>query len=72
MTQLFINIKELVQVREPNILKVSGDEMKILPTIKNVFAYPISRDAHVNSSKERQKLRYFKSIFVAEAYFFFV
>jgi len=30
---------------------------KVLPTIKNVFAYPISRDAHINSSKERQKLR---------------
>ena len=37
MTKLFINIKELIQVREPNILKVSGDEMRILPTIKNAY-----------------------------------
>ncbi|MCI2227925.1 imidazolonepropionase [Polaribacter sp. MSW13] len=37
MTQLFINIKELVQVREASIKKVSGKEMNILPTIKNAF-----------------------------------
>ena len=37
MTQLFINIKELVQVRDASIKKVSGTEMTILPTIKDAF-----------------------------------
>ena len=37
MKQLFINIKELIQVREPNIQKVSGKAMSNLPTIKNAF-----------------------------------
>ena len=37
MTTLLINIKELIQVRETSIKKVSGTEMSILPTIKNAF-----------------------------------
>ncbi|KAB1159632.1 imidazolonepropionase [Tenacibaculum aiptasiae] len=37
MTTLLINIKELIQVRDHSIKKVSGNEMKILPTIKNAF-----------------------------------
>jgi imidazolonepropionase len=37
MTHLFINIKELVQVREASVKKVSGKEMNILPSIKNAF-----------------------------------
>ncbi|PQJ77923.1 imidazolonepropionase [Polaribacter porphyrae] len=37
MTKLFINIKELIQVRETNIKKVSGKLMAILPTLKNAF-----------------------------------
>lgn len=37
MIQLFINIKELLQVRTSAVEKVSGKEMKILPTIKNAF-----------------------------------
>jgi imidazolonepropionase len=37
MTTLIINIKELLQVRENSILKVSGVEMAVLPTIKNAF-----------------------------------
>lgn len=37
MTTLIINIKELLQVRETAIDKVSGAEMAILPTIKNAF-----------------------------------
>ena len=37
MTTLIINIKELLQVRETGIAKVSGAEMAILPTIKNAF-----------------------------------
>lgn len=37
MTTLIINIKELLQVRETSVSKVSGAEMAILPTIKNAF-----------------------------------
>ena len=37
MTTLITNIKELLQVRETHISKVSGAEMAILPTIKNAF-----------------------------------
>ena len=37
MTQLFINIKELIQVREAKTTKISGKDMSILPTIKNAF-----------------------------------
>ncbi|MCH3885619.1 imidazolonepropionase [Tenacibaculum aquimarinum] len=37
MKILFTNIKELIQVRETSVLKVSGKEMRILPTIKNAF-----------------------------------
>ena len=37
MKTLLINIKELLQVRENSIEKVSGKEMGILPKIKNAF-----------------------------------
>ncbi|MES2409814.1 MAG: imidazolonepropionase [Bacteroidota bacterium] len=37
MQTLIINIKELLQVRETSIDKVSGSEMAILPTMKNAF-----------------------------------
>lgn len=37
MKILFTNIKELLQIREPNVLKVSGTEMAELPSIKNAF-----------------------------------
>jgi len=37
MQTLITNIKELLQVREANINKVSGAEMAVLPTIKNAF-----------------------------------
>lgn len=37
MKLLFTNIKELLQVRETSILKLSGKEMSILPTIKNAW-----------------------------------
>jgi imidazolonepropionase len=37
MTTLIINIKELIQVREAAVLKVSGPEMAVLPTLKNAF-----------------------------------
>ena len=37
MKTLIINIKELLQIRDASILKVSGAEMAELPTIKNAF-----------------------------------
>jgi len=37
MKTLFFNIKELLQVRKKSVLKVSGAEMKALPSIKNAF-----------------------------------
>lgn len=37
MITLITNIKELLQVRESNVKKVSGKEMATLPTIKNAF-----------------------------------
>ena len=37
MQTLITNIKELLQIRENHIEKVSGDEMAILPTLKNAF-----------------------------------
>ena len=37
MRILIKNIKELIQVRETGIIKVSGAEMAILPTIKNAY-----------------------------------
>jgi imidazolonepropionase len=37
MQTLIINIKELLQVRETPLDKVSGSEMAVLPTIKNAY-----------------------------------
>ncbi len=37
MKTLFINIKDLVQVRDLGIQKVSGEDMNILPSLKNSF-----------------------------------
>ena len=37
MQTLIINIKELLQVRETPIDKVSGNDMAVLPSIKNAF-----------------------------------
>ncbi|TVZ55178.1 imidazolonepropionase [Lutibacter sp. Hel_I_33_5] len=37
MTTIFINIKELIQVRDISIKKVSGKEMSDLPSIKDAF-----------------------------------
>lgn len=37
MITLIKNIKELLQVRETSVPKVSGTEMAVLPTIKNAF-----------------------------------
>ena len=37
MRTLIINIKELLQVREPSVVKVSGKDMNVLPSIKNAY-----------------------------------
>lgn len=37
MTTVITNIKELIQVRDSSVIKVSGNEMKHLPTIRNAF-----------------------------------
>ena len=37
MSLLITNIKELIQIRETNVSKVSGKEMKQLPTIKDAY-----------------------------------
>lgn len=37
MSILIINIKELLQVRNQDIIKVSGQDMKSLPSIKNAY-----------------------------------
>ncbi|GAB1309360.1 imidazolonepropionase [Urechidicola sp. KH5] len=37
MTTLITNIKELLQVRETQVDKVSGSKMAVLPTIKNAY-----------------------------------
>lgn len=54
MTHLFINIKELVQVREASVKKVSGKEMNILPTIKNAFL--IIKDGLISDFGEMSNL----------------
>jgi imidazolonepropionase len=37
MTTLIVNIKELLQIRESSVLKVSGADMAVLPTLKNAY-----------------------------------
>jgi imidazolonepropionase len=37
MSTLIINIKELLQIREPHVSKVSGSDMKLLPSLKNAY-----------------------------------
>jgi len=37
MTTLLLNIQELIQVREKGVLKVSGAEMAVLPSIKDAY-----------------------------------
>lgn len=39
MKIVIINIKELIQIREKDILKVAGVEMNVLPTIKNAYLF---------------------------------
>ena len=45
MQTIYINIKELLQVRETSIKKVSGKEMSFLPKIDNAFL--IVKDNHI-------------------------
>lgn len=47
MSILIINIKELLQVRNTNVLIVKGSDMKILPTLKNAYVL-IERDTIVD------------------------
>jgi imidazolonepropionase len=42
MTTLLTNIKELLQVREHSISKVSGVAMKTLPMLKNAYVYIVN------------------------------
>jgi imidazolonepropionase len=37
MTTLIVNIKELLQIREITVTKVSGTAMSVLPTLKNAY-----------------------------------
>ena len=37
MNKTFVHIKELIQVRDLSVNKVSGSEMSLLPTIPNAF-----------------------------------
>lgn len=39
MSLLITNIKELIQVRETNVTIVKGDDMKLLPTLKNAYVF---------------------------------
>jgi imidazolonepropionase len=50
LTTLIKNIKELIQVREPNIHLVKGSDMNILPTLKNAFLL-IDHDTIVDYGK---------------------
>lgn len=50
MRTIFINIKELLQVRETLIKKVSGKEMSVLPKIDNAFL--IIKDAFIEDFGE--------------------
>ena len=52
MSILITNIKELLQVRDTKISKVSGSEMKVLPTLKNAYLL-IDYDTIVDYGKTR-------------------
>ena len=59
MRILIINIKELLQIREPQIKVVSGSNMKILPTLKN--AYLLIEDEHISDFGLMQNLKEIKT-----------
>ena len=50
MSLLITNIKELLQIREATTLKISGRDMKTLPSIKNAYLY-IENDVIVDFGK---------------------
>lgn len=54
MTILLTNIKELLQIREQGITKISGADMKVLPTIKN--AYLVIRDDTIQTYGRMENL----------------
>lgn len=54
MTTLLIHIKELIQVREPSITKVSGKDMNDLPVLKN--AYLLVEDEIIKDFGPMEKL----------------
>jgi imidazolonepropionase len=54
MISLITNIKELLQVRNEGFIKVSGLEMKTLPTIKNAFL--LIKDDLISDYGEMQNL----------------
>lgn len=54
MTTLFKNIKELIQIRPAGVKKLSGEEMKILPTIKD--AWLLVKDGKIEDFGEMKNL----------------
>ncbi len=59
MEKLFINIKELVQVRDKNVKKVSGKDMNTLPTLEN--AYLLIKDDMISSYGRMDDLNNYKA-----------
>ena len=53
MKTLFVNIKELIQVRDTGVKKVSGKAMNSIPTIKNAFLL-IENDRIIDFGKMEQ------------------
>jgi imidazolonepropionase len=53
MKTLFVNIKELIQVRDTSVKKVSGKAMNSLPSIKNAFLL-IENDRIIDFGKMNQ------------------
>lgn len=54
MTTLFKNIKELIQIRPAGIKKLSGEEMKTLPTLKD--AWLLVKDGKIEDYGEMENL----------------
>ena len=55
MSLLITNIKQLLQIRESSIRKVSGKEMKILPIIENAFIF-IENDTIIDFGEMQDSL----------------
>ncbi len=65
MISLITNIKELLQVRNEGFIKVSGLEMKTLPTIKNAFL--LMEDDLISDYGEMQNLPKLKPDVIIDA-----